>query len=133
MGWHLTETRSLLWRSPRAEAWRFKPRLRSLRGSQLPLTATLSPAIPVRLWGMNRPYGEMNRGCKVSFLNDKPLVKFTHSSDNFEDIHIKIHYIKLDNSKIAFDLQGCEWLLIPPSCESGRGPPCANASSLGSS
>lgn len=55
----------------------------------------------------------------MSFLNDRPLVKFTCSSDNFEDIHIKIHYIKLDNSKIAFDLQGCEWLLIPPFWEGG--------------
>lgn len=63
----------------------------------------------------------------MSFLNDRPLVKFTCSSDNFEDIHIKIHYIKLDNSKIAFDLQGCEWLLIPPFWEGGWGPPCANA------
>lgn len=51
----------------------------------------------------------------MSFYNDKPLVKFTHSSDNFENINIKIPYIKLDNSQIAFDPQGCAWLVIPLS------------------
>lgn len=48
----------------------------------------------------------------MSFSNNKPLGKFTHSSDNFEDIHIKIYYVKVGNSKIAIDLKGCEWLLI---------------------
>lgn len=51
------------------------------------------------------------------------MVKFTHSSGNFEDANIKIHYVKLDNSKIAFDLQGWEWLLLSPSREGGRGLP----------
>lgn len=47
----------------------------------------------------------------MSFSNNKPPGTLTASSDNFEDIHI-IYYMKLDNSKIAFDLQGCEWLFI---------------------
>ena len=39
-----------------------------------------------------------------AFLDGKPLVKFIRSSDNFEDINVKIHPIQLDNANIIFDL-----------------------------
>lgn len=115
--WHLTETRSLLCRGRGqadtqglgglSQGW--GPSRGFGKSFQLPVTATLSLLHPCESWGMNRPYGERSMGCKFHFLMINHWWNSHTAVIILKNVNIKIHCIKVGNSKIALTFKNSYW------------------------